>query len=146
MAMGKGDWLHMLAQPAWWAFLILGALPSDVVSPVSGLFWGRERELLTLAWSHTLGSASSPTLLLVAPAWSCDCFKAHGAGNQRPGGVVRQLWQPLCLPRPFRSNGMGNNTASALFCAMCQRQVLKTHPAPPSMGCTNHLHWQGQGR
>lgn len=91
-AMGKGDWLHTLAQHAQRGSWVLGAstskdlhpasrmgwreiLLSDVDSPVGELFWGREREPLTLAWSHTLASASRPALLLTAPGMEQGLFQ-----------------------------------------------------------------------
>lgn len=68
MVMGKGGCLHALAQPAQQGAQLLDTLSRDkhqqgheprwdggglfchdVVSPLGGLFWGREREPLTLA-------------------------------------------------------------------------------------------------
>lgn len=48
----------------------------DVVSPLGVLFWGREREPLTLAWFHTVANSFHPTLGLFLgkqcqqPQWS----------------------------------------------------------------------------
>lgn len=95
MVMGKGDCTHWLSLPSGdlrsWVPRT-GASTSknmhpasrmgdreslcrDVVSPVGSLFWGREREPLTLAWSHALASAFHFALLLPALGMDLGLFQ-----------------------------------------------------------------------